>query len=365
MKLEDVLDVDLPIPEFMKAKKAWENKLKGIEAEEEEEEEVEMVLSDEVDYATQGASIISKSSAAITAARIEQDADFFQQEAPVDPISLEANLLLPREERREIEIDGIPETRFVFANDDTNQYLVLDLGAPRIPSKLGADFAKAPDTRAVHDAFVVEVSADGETYFDWGRQDTSEESTGTLDLFPKPESYSGPEEIRYVRYKFGPHTKGGQGCAVSQIFAFGRSKVKKEQEEQFPALCSDGRHLLFLHAASVKSKDSAEKEQVLKAFVFDSLALQATHEFKLQYEKSFQWGIPESLLSACTFACNSTKLLVAHRKGFAARTKEEKDVEFNFRVLDLNSGKQISFSEATFSKVSISLVIYSSTSNVC
>ena len=309
----------------------------ALDDEEGEGEEVE--LGDELDYA--GLSLGGSVAGAST--------NYKGQDGV-----LERNLLLTEEERREL-TEGKKDTAFVFDPDDNDQMLLLILAEPRSPTRIGADFAVPPDPRAVHETFSVAVSSDGEEFYDWGKFDLSEEGSAvTSPVFlprPGPEEYSGPEEVKYVRFKFGGHAKD-DGCAVYQLFAYARGKAKKEQVEPFPALCSDGRHLIFLHAGSVKSSNSAEKELILQTFIGDAARMSQGRPFTSEYRVDLQWGLHETRLTMCSFACNSKKLLVGHRRNFDIRKSDEKSADFSFRLFDLSSGKQIQFSEASFAKVS-------------
>ena len=74
--------------------------------------------------------------------------------------------------------------------------------------------------------------------------------------------------------------------------------------------------------------------------------------FTSEYRVDLQWGLHETRLTMCSFACNSKKLLVGHRRNFDIRKSDEKSADFSFRLFDLSSGKQIQFSEASFAKVS-------------
>eukprot|EP01041_Mallomonas_annulata_P001367 gene1367-2639_t len=339
LKLEDIVEISLPpIPQYMKMKKVWEDKRRGGLAEvveEEDPEAVEWVLGEEINYAVVGHGAQVKGASS----------NFASSDG-----SLEKNLLLPSTERQPLSDET--DTRYLFADGDESQHLVLDLGKTYTPVKLGAEFAVGADPRAVGETFSVHVSVDGDTFQEWNTallsSDTSAPMEGPM-LLTISESYNGPEQIRFVRYSFGGNSKSGS--AVSQLFAFARQKVKKPPMEICPALCSDGRHLVFLHASSVRSKDSGDKE---KEYFLQAITLAMDpHDPSTTTVLStvnFQWGLEEELLSQCTFACNSEKVLVLHRKGFASRKKEEKNADFNCRAFELSSGRQLSISGVTFAK---------------
>ena len=329
------MDVDLPIPLYVKMKKLWEDKLLGVEApvgEEEDPEIVEWQEGEEQNYAAVALDAV------VTAA----STGYSRPDGPV-----ERNLLLPSELRESA--PGNADTRFLFESDDQVQQITLDLGRVVSPTKLGAELSIKEDDHPVMESFVIHVSVDGDNYAEWSSLALPGENPQAVNLLPASDSYEGPPEIRFVRFSFGCNHKSGS--AVVQLFAFGREKVKKQRQDLFPALCSDGRHLVFLHAATVKANSATEKEAVLQAFVLEES--ERKEGFQLLSQTDFQWGIvDESQLFACSFACNSDKVQVVHRKNFSnSVSQEEKDVEVNVRTFELSTGRQISFSEVTFSKV--------------
>ena len=326
------MDIDLPIPLYMKMKKAWEDKLLGltVEAEEEDPETVEWQDGEEDNVATIAHGAILQGASSGFAASDGQG---------------ERNVLLGEADRQSAA--DRPERRFVFELDDSQQQITLDLKCKITPTKLGAEFSVKEDDHAVMESFSIQVSGDGESFVDWNTVAIPTEDPVGINQLVAQEGNEGPAEIQFIRFAFGSNHKSGS--AVVQLFAYGRQKVKKQQQDLFPALCSDGRHLVFVHAGTVKSKDSDEKEAVVQAFVLaeDENAT----GFKVKFQTDFQWGLKEDFLFSCSFACNSEKVLVVHRKNFSSRTSDEKYVEFNVRTFELSTGRQINFSEVAFAKV--------------
>ena len=376
LKLEEVIDIDLPIPELIKAKRVREKRKQqelmererdgeGKEeaelkeekeepqeqkdVEEEGEEEVEWQLGEEVDFCQSkyGASVVAASS------------NFM-----ISGGRLESNLLLPVTERTG------DVTDYVFAENDFTPELTVDLGHLRTLTSIAADFVFLTSKYDVRDeeedegdedgppssfVFKVLVSADSVDYSVWNELVCSEAQT--FMGLPAADTYAGPKEVRYIRYGFGKLVRGGleKPAVARRVMAMGRMRVKKVVQAPFPPMCSDGRHLIFIHSKSVAPattgttpEEGCEKRSVIETFLVDPLRGMNT-----QSNATYNCSMTERQLHSCSFASNGERLLITHRRDFGRRAAEEKEVELTFHHLDMITGKQVSvcgLQEITFSK---------------
>ncbi len=93
------------------------------------------------------------------------------------------------------------ETGFIFAQGDSDQKLVVDLGEARLIDQIGMNFIPYPGDREVWDFIRLSVSLDNETYSPWG---SIGEEDGLIEITTSPLFINQPDKLaRYIKYEFG------------------------------------------------------------------------------------------------------------------------------------------------------------------
>jgi hypothetical protein len=327
LKLEDIVEIDLPIPDLQKAKRLWdirhgdESKDDSICQEEklsDDSQEGEWEYSSESNMLTPQSSIVAASSnfqgaSGVFERNIIASDDLFNNDSP-----------------------------FSFSPGDINQELIVDLGAICYLRRVGVEFFPSDHEHQLSDRISVNISADGSEYTQFG---TIIDSSGLASSpcyialqDPTGEAVVLPP-VRYIRFNFGSHAPSGQGSSIVRLYVLGSVKVKKVIQLPFPALTSDGKHLLFV-ANTVSNGSSC-----LQTFVVDPrLAFSCIKE--TSYKCSFN---SEKELHRCSFAYNSEKLIVSHQKRFNS-VHNCKESDYCFWKLDVFSGDVILYSETSFTK---------------
>lgn len=372
LKLEDIVDINLPIPEFIKAKNLWLKEQKqhdssSMEIEESKADDpvdsMEIVLNieEEAEEWEDGEivdllRVVLPGNETLSRPSIVAASSNFMASAGVQ----ERNLVCENQEFSS-------ENYFHFASGDSDQEIILDLGAPFRVAKIGAEF-----DATVHEKFAIYVSVDGSNYTLYASlTPVSNVETVMLTSGDVLTDYAGQsttpviQEVRYIRYHFGAHAPDGEGSVIHKLFVTGPKKVKKEIRVPFPVLTTDGHHLVFLHSAQKSTEEGIES--YLQTFVyepqFDSSSL--TSKPIIQ---NFNWGLEgnEKELRSCSFLYNGSILILSHAKNFAKTQKDEKTKTFCYWKLDCSTGKLLSSSESVYSKLKgfPSSVAYDSRNNM-
>jgi hypothetical protein len=329
LRLESVQDVDLPIPEYVKARdlhydtKEDDELLASKEEEDEEDEEDEEEAwerGEEMNFANaeENASIVAASS------NFNSTGGIMERNILVDPF------------QNRVDWNGEGEERFIFSSSDSNQWIICDLGEPRLLSRVGADFEEGEGSHGVSELFTVEVSSDGNSYIIWGELNSSPTSR----IFEAPNGTIANEEYRYIRYNFG--RASSEGSAITRLHAYGHKKVKKGHKVPFPPIISDGRHVIYVHSGSRKKNESGEREPSLQLFFFDPL-----DHMNFVRKAELNWGIDEQIVLGAGLATNGSKLLF-HSSQANKRSSDDKTVVCTTRLIDLSSGRVISLEDFTY-----------------
>lgn len=347
LRLDTVKDIHLPLPAFLKrASEQNERKDEETLAEskvaedgatataEEDDEDAEWVDGEIVNFATseQGASVIAAST------NFRASGHDVERIILQDPASRDDS-----------------DAAFQFHDDDQSQELVLDLGAPRRITQIGAGYNPAHEEHGVHAHLHVQVSANGNEYVDWNTQSTDLEASAML---PRTAEYTGSEEIRFIRFNFGPSHPSG-GSRVNYLCAMGPERIRKKAEIPFPVMITEGRHLLFAHAGKTAMNEQGECEHQMEVFIIDPL-----QEMHCVYHSTFNWGCPEETLHLSTLATNGEKLMMLTTKH--GRAKDSKHVSLTARMFDVRSGKITDERDVTYSVASgvPTLLTYDSVNNM-
>ena len=106
------------------------------------------------------------------------------------------------------------DTRYIFNQGDTNQWIEISLGQVRDVNSIGASMMLPYMDRYVLGPFSIQTSVDGTSWSNWGSVNISSSSTN-------PVLIGGAfTDVEYIRYYFGPFGPDwGGGSAAVQLFA--------------------------------------------------------------------------------------------------------------------------------------------------
>jgi hypothetical protein len=374
LKLEEIIDIALPIKELMKGRRSWlktlalthgdgaaagageeskeedslqEEKWGGgdedNEEEEDEEEDTDTILGLETVLCSplvvgEGEGVGGASISRVSSAAGRQP-----------DMQLLAAALLGSEFSQNVGPDE--EAPFAFLRSDEDQFIVVDLGADFSPGSFGTKMGLCK-------LFEVSLSADNIQFFPYGQVEGFA-PTGPALVTPPGEgggAYAGPADIRYVKYSFGSGSAAAGnsdgsgdedvahkdfGTRVFKLFASGYKREKVIKELPSPVMCSDGRYLVFL---SSKQVAKSEPDAKLRAITVDPL-----NGMRVVSDILFDYDVVQMDLENSSFASNGENLVMIHRAGFKPREKKEKDVEFNCIRFNLLTEKEDSSHTYTFS----------------
>ena len=108
------------------------------------------------------------------------------------------------------------DTRYIFADNDPNATIEIDLGKVRDLTSIGAVVQTPSMGDRFVSSFAVETSTDGISFTPWGALSVD---GSTVD----PLSIAGLGDVRFIKYAFGPSGDffGEGGSAVYQVEAIG------------------------------------------------------------------------------------------------------------------------------------------------
>ncbi len=376
LKLEDVIDVHLPVPEIVRARESWERKRAvgavaesdAMDESKEEDDLQEEKVGDAGDARAAPAAEQSAGGEPLASAGEDQEEEVVETRLGAEKVLTATagtcsvfSVSTRGEEYVDADLSAslcgvadltqAQEVNFVFADGDENQEIVLDLGALYAPGRFGAKFKVAGEgeERPVHERFEVLVSVNNIEFIQWGVVEGPSEATKIFESAPADVAL--PADIRYVKYRFGKCTEGGLGSAIIQLFATGFSRVKVEPEVPMPVMCSDGRLLYFINA---KTKSKKEKDAFLQLIAVDPL-----QHMSVKTDVVTNVDTTEERLHQSSFATNGEFIIMSHRDGFSQRAKSDKEVQFCFTRLNILSAKEagsskLGFSSATGYPVAIS-----------
>lgn len=117
------------------------------------------------------------------------------------------------------------ETGFIFANGDSDQTIVLDLGANRLLDRIGANFIPPTGDREVWDYFGISISLDNSSYTSIGSLGTKGDSLTDVTSSPYYFNLNTTTLARYIQFEFGEHSPdhGGGGSRVIDLYALGNT----------------------------------------------------------------------------------------------------------------------------------------------
>jgi len=374
LKLEDIIDINLPLPEFIKAKKLWLKKFKdqsNMEVEGEESKvdnavdtmEVVVSMTDEVEpeewedgevvdlirNVLQGNETVSRPSVVAASSNFMSTGGVQERNLVADEQSYNS------------------ENNYHFASGDSDQELIVDLGTVFRVAHIGAEFGPS-----VHEKFILHVSVDGSTYSPYASLTPVSNTTVVMltsgqNLTEPPSELVPPviQEVRYIRFNFGQHDPSGEGSVVNKLFVMGPKRVKKVVQVPFPLLTTDGHNLVFVHSSKKQTEDGSES--MLQTFSFEPY-VQSSILSSEPTVRNYQWGLDgtEKDFRSCSFLYNGSILIVSHAKGFRRISKDEKTSTFCFWKLDCLTGKLMSSTESSFSKIKgfPSSLVYDSRNNM-
>jgi hypothetical protein len=365
LKLEDVVDLNLPIPEFIKAKKLW-LKTNRAQSSDMEVEESKVDLGSELpvdpmDVVTEinddgdddvtdevwedGAIVdlirtVLPGNETVSRPSVVAASSNFMASAGIQ----ERNLLCEDQEFS-------TENYFHFASGDEEQELIVDLGTVFRVAQIGAEFETS-----VHEHLEIYSSVDGTNYVLYGsltpvaNVETVLITSGQiLTELPEQPPPNVVQEVRYIRFKFGAHDPSGDGSVIRKLLVFGPKKVLKEVAVPFPVLTTDGHHLVFIHSASKTTEEGTES--FLQTFTYLPIITSSTLASD-PVVQNFSWGLDgnEKELRSCSFLHNGSILILSHTNNFAKITKEEKVKTFCYWKLNCSTGKLLASNEFTYSK---------------
>jgi hypothetical protein len=111
------------------------------------------------------------------------------------------------------------DINFQFADEDPNQYLILDLGNQLRVKSIAVDIDTYPSETGVWDFIRVETSVDQNSWSVWG---SVGDQNGKVDV-NKPH-YDFPllveVQVRYIRYSFGGPRENKRGSKIVRLYAY-------------------------------------------------------------------------------------------------------------------------------------------------
>ena len=332
MRLESIADVVLPIADLVKGRKKWLKQLSqfqgnaiGEESKEEDSmcEEKNAEDDDPEASLSLGPEIVLCSPGQISVMHTSS----FDGEVPED-----INQLLGSTDFYS-EVDT-EYCSFLFGEDDTDRTIAIDLGKSCVPQKFGAKLNNFEDPRTF-DFFEVSVSANNSDFFVYG---TTQGYVGR-ELMIEPsesQSYSGPKEIQYVKFRFGDGVDSDQSLGIYRLFASGFLAENAEADLSAPIICSDGRYLTFLTPHQLENDRTVKS---LRVITVDPLV-----DMMIMSDSAYDFDTSQETLESASFACNGEKLLMIRRLESAPRVKKEKNMEFCVDKFDMRS-KKLEFSK--------------------
>jgi hypothetical protein len=337
LKLEDVVDITLPIPSYKKALKEWKKKLSEIRSTEKTElddgeSKEETILQEEKnadeDEATEETletrlgpeECLSSPGTGVRIDRLSSTNENFSGSAI--------------EQLCQGNFGEDASEPFFFGDSDEEQIVMLDLGQLYAPSAFGARFHSDNQNEEFERrvaSMEISLSANNLEFFDWSPMSPVTEVETTI---VSGNDYRGPAEIKYVRFRFV-----GKGSVVQRLLVKGKQKTLVAHKLQFPALCSDGRNLFFIY--SNESKKSEDNSGIIVA-VADPL-----QRMNIKSTVTFNTDIDSNRIAEGSFASNGENLLFVARKG--VRSAKDKKAEYSCYRFNLLSAKESGSHDYSFS----------------
>jgi hypothetical protein len=129
-----------------------------------------------------------------------------------------------RHDESELIQPGHPDTYFMFASDDNDQHVVIDLAERRYLTSVGANVALPGQDGAVWDAIEFYTSLDNVNWELWGRIGIRGDNVTDISKTLNTLSVIKPRAARYVRANFGAagaSSVSGAGSKIFSIVAYG------------------------------------------------------------------------------------------------------------------------------------------------
>jgi hypothetical protein len=129
-----------------------------------------------------------------------------------------------RREQSELIQPNHPDTYFMFASEDTDQHVVVDLAERRYLTSVGAKVSLPGEDGAVWDAVEFYTSLDNVNWELWGRVGIRGDNVTDITQRLNALSVIKPRAVRYVRVNFGAagsNSVSGAGSKIFSILAYG------------------------------------------------------------------------------------------------------------------------------------------------
>lgn len=109
---------------------------------------------------------------------------------------------------------------FIFDIADTDQFIIVDLGANRLIDRVGSSFVLYPSDREVWDYFGVSIGTDAASLSLVGHVGTKGDNIVDVSTSPIYYDLSAPTLVRYIKYEFGSYSfDWGGGSRVYSVYA--------------------------------------------------------------------------------------------------------------------------------------------------
>ena len=176
----------------------------------------------------------------------------------------------------------------------------------------------------------------GSEFFEWSRV-----SPPNCHAQLKGERYTGPSEVRFVRFRFGSCAESGLGSQINALTVIGRPFEKKQPWAPSPIMSSTGRHLVFATCP--------EEHSNVEVYLIDStVSMHASEDDRFVLHLHYA----EKDLLQTSIICNGHKILFWNRNEYLERKDGEGSVEYTAMVYDLDSGKKLRQSLSSFNYAS-------------